>query len=73
MKTIYFVDIHIRNGAISRFYHRVSEGANIQLGLVSSGPNYKFIRLSTTKQCYLSYLKTNKPYRYHELTKYEKR
>lgn len=73
MKTAYFVDVHIINGNITRFYHRVSEDANVKLGVILPGPEHKFIRFSTTKQCYLSYLKYMKPYVYKQLANYERR
>ena len=71
--TIYCVDIHIANGKITRFYHRVSAGMNTRFGVILPGPEHKFIRLPSTRQCYLSYLKSNKPYVYQGLMKYEKR
>lgn len=73
METFYFVDVHVSNGHITRFYHRVREGVNVRTGVILPGPGHRFIRLPTTRQCYISYLKSNDPYRYNQLMDYEKK
>ena len=72
MKRVYCVDVHIHNGVITRFYHSVSEGAILRFGTILPGPEHKFIRFPATRQCYLSYLKEYKPYRYATLARSER-
>lgn len=70
-KTFYFIDIYIRNGKVTRFYHKAPAGVNVRTGLISSveNPMYKFIRLPTTRECYLSDIKIHKPWKYKQIMK----
>lgn len=65
-KTAYYIlDIHITHGTtVSRFYHRVGSNVFLRMGLLTSIPGYKHIRLPATKECYLSWLRTYDPYAY---------
>ena len=61
---VYFVDIYVKNGKLTRGFHRGFPNTNLRFGKLTDIENFKHVRIPTTKECFMSYVRDTDPRRY---------
>lgn len=66
-KPVYFVDIYVKNGKLTRGFHRSFPNTHLRFGKVTDIENFKHFRVPTTKECFMSYVRDTKPRWYAQM------